>query len=584
MATMTPQVALKRIATYERVSSDDQRERETIQTQRQVLDQCIGAAGDVELVGRYTDDGVSGTIAFALRPDGGRLLADAARGAFEELWVYRIDRLGRDDVDPLVVWQKLEALKIKVRSVTEGYTDPFMYHIHVAVAAEARRAFLQSSADGTERAAKAGRFCGGIAPYGYRVEGIRHNARLVPDETPIAGELSKADVIRLLFDLVGREQRSLSAAATHLNSLGIRTPYCQDGRTRNGRPTQPTWRKQILSRLIKEPVYRGESLYGRRSKQPGRDVISAPVPALVSDELWWRAQAVVRRHLCHSRASHGLYLLQGLITCGVCGSSYCAAHHQGRTRYRCSGQLRRLGWPNVCRSKSLRADILEPILWGDIEQFLKDPYCLPKELQRVTPSEEKMVATQAERAAIRAEITERRRERERLLDLAQRGILTPGELELRLEKVTENKGALERRLAELEKSEPARASIPVDERLLAAIRHRLADGFTDQERKEILRLLVQEVTIHTYQKADGRKAVKAVTEYAFPETAFHVCDGPAGECERPSGRNRLYRRVIDVPTGYGRPRCHDPAQRGPDASTKLEPCAANARSPSVTRP
>ena len=35
-------------------------------------------------------------------------------------WVWKIDRLGRDDVDPLIVWKELEGLGIKVYSSTEG--------------------------------------------------------------------------------------------------------------------------------------------------------------------------------------------------------------------------------------------------------------------------------------------------------------------------------------------------------------------------------------------------------------------------------------------------------------------------------
>ena len=50
------------IATYERVSSDDQRERETIKTQTEVIDRHIALNPDAHVYQRYRDDGVSGTI------------------------------------------------------------------------------------------------------------------------------------------------------------------------------------------------------------------------------------------------------------------------------------------------------------------------------------------------------------------------------------------------------------------------------------------------------------------------------------------------------------------------------------------
>jgi site-specific DNA recombinase len=85
---MTMVTGLRRIATYERVSSEDQRERETIKTQRDALDRRLASEPDVALVDRYVDEAVSGSKGVAERSDGGRLLRDAEAGRFNELWVY----------------------------------------------------------------------------------------------------------------------------------------------------------------------------------------------------------------------------------------------------------------------------------------------------------------------------------------------------------------------------------------------------------------------------------------------------------------------------------------------------------------
>ena len=71
---------LRRVVTYERVSSEDQRERATIKTQQDELAVDLSKEPNVRLGTRYIDDGVSGTIPMALRPAGKRLLADAGRG------------------------------------------------------------------------------------------------------------------------------------------------------------------------------------------------------------------------------------------------------------------------------------------------------------------------------------------------------------------------------------------------------------------------------------------------------------------------------------------------------------------------
>jgi site-specific DNA recombinase len=80
--------ASMRVATYERVSSDEQRDRNTIAMQRTALDRTLEVHPDWKLVARYIDDGVSGTVPFAERPDGGRLMRDADLGLFDVVLVY----------------------------------------------------------------------------------------------------------------------------------------------------------------------------------------------------------------------------------------------------------------------------------------------------------------------------------------------------------------------------------------------------------------------------------------------------------------------------------------------------------------
>ena len=154
---MTMTTGLRRVATYERVSSEDQRERETIKTQTEALDRRLVSEPAVTVAARYRDDGVSGSQRVADRPDGGRLLRDAEAGRFNELWVYRLDRLGRDLVDMAIVGRRLRQLGIRLVSLIEGEPDPFMFDIQAALAENEKRIFRQRSADGMERAAREGR-------------------------------------------------------------------------------------------------------------------------------------------------------------------------------------------------------------------------------------------------------------------------------------------------------------------------------------------------------------------------------------------------------------------------------------------
>ena len=189
----------RRVATYERVSSEDQRERETIKTQSEAIARHLQLTEGVELIDRYIDDGVSGTIPMSRRLSGRRLLEDSARRRFDEVWIYNVKRLGRDDVDPLLVWRDLEALGVKIYSVTEGISDLFNYHIHVAFAAKDRRDFLALSAEGQARVARDGRPMGGTPLFGYRVVGAKAKARWEFDDTPIWLGKSPADIMQWIL-------------------------------------------------------------------------------------------------------------------------------------------------------------------------------------------------------------------------------------------------------------------------------------------------------------------------------------------------------------------------------------------------
>jgi predicted site-specific integrase-resolvase len=70
--------ATERVALYLRVSSEEQRDAGTIQTQRDYLERYVAERG-FEVVEVYADDGVSGTFLIRERPEGLRLLDDARR-------------------------------------------------------------------------------------------------------------------------------------------------------------------------------------------------------------------------------------------------------------------------------------------------------------------------------------------------------------------------------------------------------------------------------------------------------------------------------------------------------------------------
>ena len=537
---------VRRVATYERVSSEDQRERETIKTQTDEIARRLASQPGVELVGRYVDDGVSGTIPIADRPDGRRLLQDAVAGRFEELWVYKVDRLGRDAVDLLVVRRRLDALGIALVSVVEGQPDLLGYDVQAVVADHYRREFARRSADGMNRAAREGRYTGGIVAFGYRPDGHQSTARLVPDETIVWGDRSAADLVREMYERMALHAQSCRQIALDFNAAGIPTHYVRDGRGVRGKRTQGLWRAGRIRNLLVNPIYKGELRYGRRTAKLDREKISAPIEGLVSPALWQAAQdALAANRRCAKNSGH-VYLLRGVIRCGICGLTFAGSMDRWGGRYRCNGELVERGpIAGRCPNCSVKTDVIEPLVWADLERFLRDPGDILDELDADRERDSQGAVAAAESITLARALDTLEGERERAVSMVVRGVLTEADLRVEMERIETGRAELRRRVDALratESPEPTQEAVDA----LTRVRERLDAGLTPAEMAEIVRLLVRAV-VYTDVGEDGKKHARIALEYRFPTATPLVVPTRTG-----TGSHMNYttvRRVIELPVG-----------------------------------
>jgi site-specific DNA recombinase len=539
MAAAVP--AVRRVATYERVSSEDQRERETIKTQTDEIARHLASQPGLDLVERYVDDGVSGTIPLAERPDGRRLLTDATAGLFEEIWVYKVDRLGRDAVDLLVVRRRLDALGIALVSVVEGQPDLLGYDVQAVVADHYRREFARRSADGMNRAAREGRYTGGIVPFGYRVEGHKASARLVPDEAVVWADRSAADLVRDMYERLALRSQSCRAIAADFNAAGIPTHYTRDGRGVRGKRTCGLWLAGRIRNLVVNPLYRGELRYGSRTAKRDREVIAAPIGALVSPTLWEEAQAALARNRRCAKNTHRVYMLKGVVRCGICGLTYVGSWSNAAGWYRCGGQLVERGpIPGRCPGCAIRTDSIEPAIWADIERFLRDPGDVFDKLDGPAEREAQGAIAEAESITLARALEALESQRKQATALSIRGRLADGELDDELDRIDRERTALQARVAALQA--PRAEIVPQEVHdLLAEVRARLDAGLTEEQRAEIVRLLVG-IVVHT-DVTYGKRTAKAVVTYRFP------CVVPTRTGIPASQNYTTLRRVIELPVG-----------------------------------
>ncbi|MCA9848428.1 MAG: recombinase family protein, partial [Dehalococcoidia bacterium] len=514
------------MATYERVSSEDQRERDTIKTQTEALARELERRTDVELVARYVDNGISGTVPMRERPEGRRLLDDAAAGRFDELWVYDSTRLARNTADATQIRDTLERHGVAV-SWDGRVIDPFVYDVHAALAAEERRRFRRRSLDGMNRAASEGRYVGGIAPYGYRVRGLKEKARLVVDDRVVWADWSAADVVRHIYRRLASDHWSCIQVAEELNALGVPTSYARADRGVRGKRTAGIWRASRIRNLVVSTTYRGEFQYGKRSARR-RDIITARVPRVVSDEEWEAAQITLHDNLLGAAKTPNVYLLRSLMKCGICGLTYVGTRARD-TWYRCGGQIAQRGkYEGRCPGKGVKGEHLEPIVWADIEAWLRNPGELLEELRTETNGDEAAAVLEASRMTLQAAITSLMDRRTRRLSQHERGLISNAELDAALAEIDREQAEVESRLTALAPGEPR---VPVvAESLVQELRDRLDAGLSEEDRREIVRHLVSRITVQTQIEDDGSKRATAIVEYRFP-ACNDDATSPAGDEE-----------------------------------------------------
>ncbi len=174
----------ERVALYMRVSSEEQRERQTIQMQQEFLSEYARVM-ELEVVDTYPDDGVLGTIPLEERSEGRRLLEDAKAGKFDTVLVYKLDRLGRTLLVTVEAHDKLAGVGVALRS-PHGAIDTstphgrFAFQTLASVAELERENIRTRTRDGLHRAFRAGKYMG-VVPYSYAAN---KDARLeiVPEE------------------------------------------------------------------------------------------------------------------------------------------------------------------------------------------------------------------------------------------------------------------------------------------------------------------------------------------------------------------------------------------------------------------
>ncbi len=501
------------VALYARVSSDEQREQQTIRTQLEY------ARGRAKLEGwtlrEFVDDGVSGKqIPLAKRRAGAELLEAARRGEIARVVTYRLDRLGRRARFIHEALEDLDAAGVAYASLTEpfdtGTPAGKLFLGILAVMAEFESdSIAQRTNDGKKRvAAYDDRWLTGVVPYGYSL-GEEH--RLVIDP-------AEAEIVRQIYawTIEGWAHRRI---AEELNTRGIPPHSDRPGKRKTVKLSR--WERPAISRIVRSELYAGRASFFRRSKST--EVVYRNMPAIVTPATFLAA----RKATDASRRFGGAhriydYRLRGLVRCGGCGHSVTGRQWRTRHGYYC------YDCPKGERAFVDERQLLE-ILWADILDFLEHPDATLRALAH-SAVESGNAEDRAERALMElaAKLRELEDQEEQLLELRLAKTISTAVLERKAKAIAGERERVRLRMEAVRQERAAAARAEEESatvrQLLGTLRTRAEQAGEDETtRAEITRTVTKSVVVHT---ASGHPRIHVT--YAFgrrPVESGLVCTG-----------------------------------------------------------
>jgi site-specific DNA recombinase len=521
---------------YVRVSSDDQQERETIKNQIEFATKYCDLH-KLKIRNWYKDDGVTGTIPLEQRPDGQRLLQDAENGLVKNVLIFNMKRLGRKTRITLDAVYQLEKFGVKIKSMTEPFDtgDPVGRFIITVLAGQAeldRDTTLEVMWHGANRAARLGRWLGGIVPYGYRVN---HSKFLEINEDPITGreEFSEVSVIRLIYFLITSQKYSTVRIADHLNAFNIPPSYIRDGRQiKKGKRkvnTAGVWSPSRIRNMLVNTTYKGVHTYGQRATRVDRELIERIVPAIVDADIWDLAQIALKDNQLEAmKNSKRQYLLRGLIKCGFCGLSYHGTSFSGPKRepkpyYICGGKTAYRGpLQGKCVSKNVPAEWLENKIWDECVNFINNPETVISEIITDDYKESQTGNLLLELKLAKKSVLEKEESKQSILTLFRKKMISQADVEAQLTAIEKEDLEMRSRIKIIESTIDTNLDnenkIETVGSILSTLKKLLLSPLSFETKREIVKTLVNKATIELDKSNDEgpfKPRVNVLVRYFF---------------------------------------------------------------------
>lgn len=397
----------KRVRMLLRVSSNQQLDADgDLSVQRQILLDYIDKHPHwIVDAKEYFEGGVSGyKHSVSERDILQEALKDAKNREYDILLAYKDDRLGRrmEEVPQYIFELKRE--NVDIYTVKDNCISPnsmdavqkLMLYIRYCNAEKSSADTGMRVKDTAKQLVKKGKFMGGKAPYGYKLEfsgEISKHGRALKHPVIVS---SQAEIVKYIYNLYLNKEYGSQKIAKLLNEHEIYKYQAPND----------VWRSGTITSILTNPLYAGYTSYNRREHIGGKYVslhldswimAEKPNPELIiiDENTWQRAQdkRKLRRQKLQKTnqnrtanvisCNKGTLSLIDVLYCGYCGRkmtngskyNYWTIKDTGERRsslisaYKC--QNAQEGIPHA-KAMRYRADKIEPIIFSSLAEQLEN--------------------------------------------------------------------------------------------------------------------------------------------------------------------------------------------------------------------
>ena len=485
-----------RVTFYARVSTDQDEQLNSLENQVQYYTELIQSKKNWKFVPGYIDDGISGTST-KKRDDFNRMIRDAKAGLFDFIITKEISRFSRSTLDSIKYTQELLEHNVGVLFQNDNINtldgdSEFRLVIMAGVAQDEVRKLSERTKFGFRQSIKNGRVLGNDSLYGYD----KKDCVMTINE-------EEAEIVRIIFDLYGNQRLGTRTISKRLREMGYTSREGNDFNT------------LTIRHMLENPKYKGwycgnktQSLDYRTKKKAFLDEsewVTYPdpsIPAIVSEELWDRANALYKERRKEMMEHSGgvsfqnRYPYSAKIICEEHGTTF---HRQVLNNKKGQQEVwqckvyRKYGRA-ACSAPQIRSSDLDKILSQIFTELVKDKQAIIDNLVTVLQNVPKEVDYDKMRRRVQEEMDALNLRKDRLLDLHIDGAITIEEFKTRNDACNDQLRTLESQMEAIRQEEEQAKDAQLD---IAEIRKALDRelSFTDGVNSALVSSILEKVVV-----------------------------------------------------------------------------------------